>query len=147
MFIFRSADGRALSESIYNRERRIQQLLMRFRHSPESSFVEYAPRLDDSGEGGTDMVYTNPERSLASEANNRYREIRERRMQRQMERRQLRNIMRHGHATSSREHHDFRSSLLSTASATSTRPIDDWAINRRLTLQQNHNDPMMRLNR
>ena len=34
-----------------------------------------------------------------------------------------------------------------SASVTSSRPIDDWAINRRLTLQQNQTDPLIRLNR
>ena len=125
--LLRSADSRALSESIYHRERRIQQLLMRFRHSPESSFVEYAPEVGH-GDGGhhhhhhhSTEMYVNPDRSLASETNNRYREIRERRIQRQLERRQLRRNL--------QEYHRISASAAASA-ASSTRPIDDWAINR-----------------
>ena len=123
--LLRSADSRALSESIYHRERRIQQLLMRFRHSPESSFVEYAPEVshgDHHGGVGQHLateMYVNPDRALASETNNRYREIRERRIQRQLERRQLRRNLQEYHRISA-----------SATSASSTRPIDDWAINR-----------------
>ena len=65
-------------------------------------------------------MYVNPDRALASETNNRYREIRERRIQRQLERRQLRRNL--------QEYH--RISASATSGSGSTRPIDDWAINR-----------------
>lgn len=116
---------RANLEEIYQRERRVQQLLMRFRHSPESSFVEFNPVRQSSE---TEM-YANPDRPPPGEANDRYREIRDRRLQRQMVRRQYlldRILYRRSGASSS-----------STAATPNTsRPIDDWAINRRMALQQ-----------
>ena len=132
------------------RERRLHHLLMRFRHSPESSFEVYtSPRLEDSGlespsDASTEM-YANPERS--SDANNRYREIRERRMQRQRERQRQLQIQTQLRYQSLRIP-DYLLSRETTgsSSATSTRPIDDWAINRRLTLQQGQVDPLLRLN-
>ena len=142
--------SRSLSDSMNMRERRLHHLLMRFRHSPESSFEVYtSPRLEDSGlespsDASTEM-YANPERS--SDANNRYREIRERRMQRQRERQRQLQIQTQLRYQSLRIP-DYLLSRETTgsSSAASTRPIDDWAINRRLTLQQGQVDPLLRLN-
>ena len=65
------------------RERRFQQLLMRFRHSPDSSFSE-VNRVQHPTE-----LFTHPDRSRPREANERFREVRERRLARRMAHRQV----------------------------------------------------------
>ena len=116
---------------ISQRERRVQHLLMRFRHSQDSSFVEV-------NRGPSTEVYANPERSATSEANERYREVRERRLARQMARRQLLldRIINQQNRGGQNE--------ATASSEARSRPIDEWAIHLRLQQQQNSRDSYLR---
>ena len=103
---------------------------MRFRHSQDSSFVEV-------NRGHSTEVYANPERSATSEANERYREVRERRLARQMARRQL--------LLDRIINQQNRGQNEATASSEArSRPIDEWAIHLRLQQQQNSRDSYLR---
>lgn len=114
-------------EEIYQRERRVQQLLMTFRHSQDSSFVEV--NRDGQGSAGSSNAGAG---SMSS--NELLSQIRERRMQRRnFARRQflLDRIIKRRLETNT----DSGSANASS----NTRPIDEWAINRRLALQQASN--------
>ena len=130
MLFFRPSRNIPPLEEIYQRERRVQHLLNRVRRGQDPrlldtsggqpSFAEMYERASSAstGRAGSD----NFGRGLDnSEATDRFRQIRERRLARNMSRRQylLDRIFNRRHNPES-----------------PNRPIDDWAINRRLALQQ-----------
>ena len=127
-------------EEIYQRERRVQQLLMRFRHSRDSSFVEVNNSSNLSSNSSPSGSRDNPPTSPTSTNSIQnslqttpelFRQIRERRMERNARRQYLLDRI------FSRRQLLNRASPGSNPGSTNpaNRPIDDWAFKLRLALQ------------